>query len=120
MTTGARRSAGHFDVVNPGSCGQLATVPAGDSHVDAVAAHGHPFGPEQVQLVVALVRCTRAVRVQHSMPRHLGTVARHDSSHRARRPGADVLRDVAVGHHLAGRNLLDGIEHKAGEGCHDR
>src|SRR5205807_153915 len=102
----------------PDNSGELA-VPAGLRHVDAhTATHRDAFASQQRELARSLMLCTRPVVVQHAVPRHLAPPPGHHGADRSCAAGADVVRDVAVGHHPPPRDAVDRIEYAVSERSH--
>src|SRR5439155_3535073 len=94
--------------------------PAGAAHVDADGGAGGAergaFGQVVLEGHAVVSGGGGAVGVDHPPPRHRAAVDGHHPADLAGSgAGAEVLGDVAVGHHPAGRDRVDHVEHAAGE-----
>src|SRR4051812_557035 len=96
----------------------LSPVPSRARHVHASTTDGHLLAPKRRKLPRRDTWRAGPVRAQHAVPWHLGAVPRHDHADGACRAKADVLRDVAVGHHAAPRDPVDRVEYALGEHGH--
>src|SRR5262249_44893707 len=56
----------------------------------------------------------RTVGVHHPPPRHTAAPERHNAADLPGAAIAEELSDIAIGHHLAGRDCLHDIQHAAG------
>src|SRR5712672_1773209 len=97
-----------------------AAGPAGAAQVDADRGAGGAergaFGQVVPEGHAVVPGGGGAVGVDHPPPRHRAAVDGHHAADLAGPgPGAQVLGDVAVGHHPAGRDRVHHVEHAAGE-----
>src|SRR2546423_1880863 len=91
--------------------GPSATIPPRLTRVHTITGDRDALRAQPLQLTIRLVRRTRPVGAQHAMPRHLTSVPGHHRADRPRRPRADELRDVAVGHDASARDPVDRVEY---------
>jgi len=70
----------------------------------------HAIGDQQLALFVGQVRGHRAVSLEHPVPGHATAVSGQYLTDVARCTRADVLGDVAIGHHPTRRDRLDAGE----------
>ena len=82
----------------------------GDVDTIATRLHGRAFIVEVSQLAGRHLGSGRAVGPQDAPPGDLCAPCRHHPGYSPRPTSADVLCDVAVGHHPSGRDRVDGVE----------
>jgi pimeloyl-ACP methyl ester carboxylesterase len=75
--------------------------------VDALTGEADSLGQQPLPLFGVEVLGQRSVRAHHPVPRHRPVVEGQHPADDAGRAGADVVGDVPVGHHPAGRDRLD-------------
>jgi hypothetical protein len=75
--------------------------------VDAVAVETDALAEQSLSLLGVEVLGASAVGPEYAVPRHGAAVLREDAPDHPRRARSAELRDVAVRHHLAGRDRLD-------------
>ena len=93
--------------------------PAGLAHVHPVVAAARraqrcPLALVAGERLALVAGQERAVGVDYPPPGHGAAPLRHDPAHLARAAFAQVLGDIAVGHHAATRNLLSDLKYPLG------